>query len=115
MYFWFDWIKPEFKLIESNPIDRKKEIEKIKNLRKIMMVTAIPLWIFSAALLIPVLMDYYRLDEPTSVDFQNNYFVIGMISGCLGIVVMMIGITRLFTIQQTLYMDYSVQKQPQLS
>lgn len=114
MYFWFDWIKPEFHLVESNQIDRKKEVEKIKNLRKIMLVTAIPLWIFSAALLVPVLMDYHRLDQLTSIYFQNDYFIIGMILGCLGIAAMGFGIIRLFTIQQVLDMD-SVRNQLQLS
>ena len=60
-------------------------------------------------------MDYYRFDDPTLVDFNNEYFRIGMISGFLGIAAITIGIIRLFTIQQTLDMYYLAEKQLQFS
>lgn len=115
MYFWFDWVKTEYPLPKSHSINRNEQIKKIKNLRKIMITTAIPLWILSAILLTPIMMDYYELDEPDKNYFRNNYFEIGMISGILGIVIIAIGIMRLFTIQQTLDMYYFAEKQLQFS
>jgi hypothetical protein len=115
MFFWFDWVKTEHTLSKNYPINRNDQIKKIKNLRKIMIATAIPLWIFSTILLAPIMTDYYRFDDTTVFDFTNDYFKFGMISGILGIVTIAIGIMRLFTIQQTLDMYYFAEKQLQFS
>jgi hypothetical protein len=115
MYFWFDWVKTEYPLSKPCSINKNEQIKKIKNLRKTMLVTAIPLWIISIILLTPIMMDYHMFGFTTGFDFNNNYFKFGMIFGILGIVSIAIGIVRLFTIQQKLDLYYLAEKQLQFS
>lgn len=114
MYFWFDWVKTEEVIPENYSIDRNDQIKKIKNLRKLILVTAIPLWILSTILLTPIMIDFYHLDDPSGIDLMNNYFKFGIISGFLGTSVTVIGTIRLFTIHQSLNMYYA-EKQLQFS
>lgn len=115
MYFWFDWIKPENVLPKSHQIDKNMQIKKIKDLRKTMAATAIPLWFFSTILLAPIMMDYHMFGFTTGFDFDNNYFKLGIILGILGTFTITIGLIRLFTIQQTLDVYYLAEKQLQFS
>ena len=115
MYFWFDWVKTEYPLSKQSSINKNEQIKKIKNLRKTMIVTAIPLWIVSTILLTPLMMDYHMFGFTTGFDFDNNYFKFGIISGVLGTFTIVIGIIRLFTLQQTLDMYYLAEKQLQFS
>jgi preprotein translocase subunit SecF len=115
MYFWFDWLKTENPLSKPPSINKNEQIKKIKNLRKMMTVTAIPLWIFSILLLMPSMMDYHMFGNATGFDFANNFFKFGMVFGILGIIIIAIGIILLFTIQQKLDLYYLAEKQLQFS
>jgi len=115
MYFWFDWVKPETPLTKTHFIHKNEQIKKIKNLRKTMIVTAIPLWIVSTILLTPIMMDYHMYGFTTGFDVDNNYFKFGIIFGILGTATIAIGIARLFTLQQTLDLYYLAEKQLQFS
>ena len=115
MYFWFDWVKTENPISKPQPFNKNEQINKIKNLRKTMMVTTIPLWIVSTTLLTPIMMDYHMFGFTAGFDFDNNYFKFGMIFGILGTTTITIGIIRLFTLQQTLDLYYLAEKQLQFS
>ena len=115
MYFWFDWVKTEYPVSRPPSINKNEQIKKIKNIRKTMMTTAIPLWIVSTILLMPIMIDYHTLGFTTGIDFNNNYFKFGMIFGILGTATIGIGIVRLFTLQQTLDLYYLAEKQLQFS
>ena len=115
MYFWFDWVKTEDHISKPQSINKNEQIKKIKNLRKIMMVTAIPLWIVSTILLMPIMVDYHTLGFTTGFDFDNNYFKFGMIFGILGTATIGIGTVRLLILQQTLDLYYLAEKQLQFS
>ena len=115
MYFWFDWVKPEYLVSKSQSINKNEQIKKIINLRKTMIVTAIPRWIVSTILFTPIMMDYHMYGFTTGFDVYNNYFKFGIIFGILGTATIAIGIAWLFTLQQTLDLYYLVEKQLQFS
>lgn len=115
MYFWFDWVKTEDAIPKNYSINRNDQIKKIKNLRKIILVAAVSLWVLSTILLTPIMIDYYRLDDSSGIDLMNSYFKFGIISGFLGTSIIVIGIIRLFAIHHTLNMYYLAEKQLQFS
>jgi hypothetical protein len=115
MFFWFDWVKSEYSPSKQGIVNRNAQIKKIKNLRKTMITTAIPLWIISTILLVPIMDEYYKINDSSVFDFANNYFKFGILTGFLGTAIIGIGIFRLFTIQEKLDMYYLAEKQLQFS